>query len=49
MVARQAGNEVIYLFVGHPSATLRASLGSASLVAGWQGNQVSEVRYTLWE
>jgi hypothetical protein len=40
VATRQAGNEVFYL-VGD-------QLGSASLVADWQGNTVSEVRYTPW-
>jgi RHS repeat-associated protein len=40
VATRQAGNEVFYL-VGD-------QLGSASLVADWHGDKVSEVRYTPW-
>ena len=37
---RQAGNEVFYLFGDQ--------VGSASLVADWHGDKISEVRYTPW-
>ena len=37
-----------YTHKDHPSASLRASLGSASLVTFANGNVVSETRYKAW-
>ena len=39
-------NDVYYLHADHPSTSLRASLGSASLTTDAGGNRVGELRYT---
>jgi hypothetical protein len=47
-LAMRQGNTLYWLLTDHPSATLRASLGSTSMVAAAMSSDTAELRYKAY-